>query len=129
MFQAFRVTKERLVFGDWQYGPSGACQCQTDEPGCQETCGGRAGTTCECSHASRCACGIPKKEYAGDIIVLASGHDRLPGLISAGHITPDASIDGVDELLQQEKYRRLIRKSDQVMLPEKTKKEPAGSTA
>lgn len=126
-FQAFRVRRQRLHWGDWMYGRAGPCECSAD---CEDPqCGRLAGSGCACAHADRCACGIPADKYAGDVVIVAARHPRLEMMVAAGHFRADASIPPVDDLLQQEQYRRLVSQPYRDSLPPVRSKGPARSEA
>ncbi len=143
MYEAYRVLK-RLQWRGWEYAPnpSGPCECSqevTPDPtkedrkaartghgdGCTEV----PGTGCEieaCGPRScRCACQIPVAVYAGDIILVESGHPHKDSMMFRRFFMGDASIPSVDELMADERYSRLIeapKKDDLKTAKRRTKK-------
>ena len=102
MYTTYRVRK-RFQWGGWEYAPRGGCDC-----GC-EGCTGQVGTGCQCRETiCRCACGIPAETYAGDIWIVQAGHPRLEVMMANRFASGDASIPPVDELLKEERFKRLL---------------------
>ena len=68
-------------------------------------CNEAAGTGCPCGQTvCRCACSIPVAQYAGEIILIPAGHDRLDSLIASRLIVPDAALPSADELLEDPEH-------------------------
>lgn len=85
-------------------------------PGPVPDCSHEAGATCKCRDtACQCACGIPRKTYAGDIWIVEAGHPRKEMMLAQRFATGDASLPSVDELMQEERYKRLIVPPEQVV--------------
>lgn len=105
-YEAYRV-RRRFGWRGWQLAPVGACTCQCRQSG-DERCNVVAASGCVCEDAATCACGIPAREYAGDIWIVEAGHPRKDIMLANRFAVGDASIPAVDVLLQEERYSRMV---------------------
>lgn len=121
-YEAYRVL-QKFGWRGWVFAPSGECQC-----GCRPQvgdgdphhggqpargggvpCCGEVGSGCVCRHTiCRCSCGILPEQYGGDIWLVEDNHPRKGTMLGYRFVIGDASIPPIDELLSDEKYKRLL---------------------
>lgn len=119
MFEAYRVLKQ-FQWRGWQFAPrpNNPCEC-----GC-EKCTGIVGSTCDCKESiCRCACGISQALYGGDIWIVEAGHPRKEIMLIHRYVGGDGSLPPVEDLLKEEKFRRLTLEPGQALLEEVKKTE------
>lgn len=111
--QAFRVRKQ-FQYAGWHYEADADKQCK-----CHGTCGNdectdKNGSGCNCDQRScRCSCRVPASVFAGDIWIAEENNPRVVIMLNNRYAVGDASLD-TDELLAQDKYKRLLSRPDEV---------------
>ena len=106
MYETYRVIRQ-FQWNGFIYGPEGKCKCPCD----LNTCSHKNGTGCESCQLINCECSCTVNEYnfAGSIWVVEAGHPRKDLMIGQRFVVGDASISPIDELLNEEKYSRLVK--------------------
>jgi len=57
----------------------------------------------------RCARSVRPEIYGGDVWLVESGHPNADAMLRTRKAVYDASIPGVDELLKQDEFKRLLK--------------------
>ncbi len=87
MYEVYRALKP-FRWGGWHYGPTHITASISPETGEREPC------NCQ--------------EYAGDIWPILAGHPRKGAMLAQRFAVYDASIPPADELLKEERFKRLL---------------------
>ncbi len=104
--ETYRVRKE-FQWDGWIFAPEGACRCSCLENG--RSCHGYVGAGCDmCDRTDHCSCRIKPDQYGGDIWLVMEGHPRKETMLAHRFAVPDPSLPPADELIKDEKYKRLL---------------------
>lgn len=115
MFEAYRVRKP-FMWNGYQYTPEGACKCGcavANSHGVMLQCTNSYATECQpCRDSNcKCQCTITKELHGGSIWIVEAGHPRKEAMLEKrlGYFAcGDASIPNIDELLKEDRYKRLL---------------------
>lgn len=122
MYEAYRVRRQ-FQFTGWIFSPPECiCACgdhvnQMDvrgipelRPGPVPDCKRQAGESCRCRETScRCACGILKWQYGGDVWLVMAGHFNKPHILARRFATYDAALPSGDDLVKEPAFARLLQ--------------------
>ena len=119
-YESYRVM-ERFNWDGWELAPN-QCQCGLT---CSNKCTGKAGSDCKCKDTScRCACGVPKDRWGGDIWLVRPRHPRKEFMLEGlgRKAVGDVTIPPLTQLLKHKEYRKLLMKPNaKSPTPEKQK--------
>lgn len=106
--EAYRVTKS-FQWDGWFFAPNTECRCPCRQyPG--DACLGHNAAGCKCHDTScHCDCGIPPKQYGGDIWLVQPGNPRKESMLMRRYAVYDASLPPISEIMNQEKYQKLLK--------------------
>ena len=107
-YEAFRVRRQ-FGFRGWEFAPNPGASCKCDCRSDGLHCEGSVASTCVCKATTcRCACGIAKERYAGDIMLIEERHSRKEILLENRFLIGDGALPSVEELLQNPDVARQI---------------------
>ena len=112
MFESYRVNR-RFVWDGWIYAPKAGTNSSTfDKPvGLTPT------ETAESYKQQGCwdERSVPPERYAGDVWIVEAGHPNKDAILTRKKVRGDASISSVDDLLADDKFKRLLAPPPQVV--------------